>query len=501
MIIKASGPLGVNRVIAPIFKSFNFEKPINGRPRRCSFRTEDEIQEWDEVIVYENDGTTKIFGGGVDSVNVDRASGMAIFTVSVGGYSKLFDRLRVNKTYDTPGQTLGDIVSDIIANFTEGFTDTNVVAGPVVDPPYKINFQLPSVAITNLTKSYGYSWLIDDDRDVHTFEKSTLAGPFTISPANADKFKDLEFSPTVENFANVVIIRGGVELSAEQDKEFVADGIQTVFLLPEFPHDIAVEVDTGGGYVPKSIGPKLGETAPTTDFVVNYAEKYVENGTLATLAAGNKIKIFYKYEYPIRLQRKNIASIEAMKLLFPGTNGEFQHVIDDDTITSRAVAQQYASEYLANHANTEVSGSFSTDEQTFEEGQILTIDEPEFSGEAVVQKIKTTSIGGGVFRHIITFATVLYDFEDFLRELLQAKKTKIDDNESVEILTDFEDGMQFSEAYTISKDAHRIIDTMEIADTLYTEKNKPIQYVLGPYFPVSFADNKRVFNLGLSALG
>lgn len=492
MLIKATGSLGSNRTIKPLHKSFSFTKPINEKNPKCSFRTEDRVEEWDEVIVWEDDlMTTKLFAGIAERVPISKANGETIYSVTVSGYRRTFDRLKVNKTYNTASQKVGDIVKDIVDNFTEGFTRVNVQDGPEI-PLVRFNFEKPSLAISELARSVGYSWKIDLDKDVHLFPKTTNTGPFTINAANSNLYRDFQLTPNVENFANVVIVRAGTERSAEVSIEFLGDGTRTIFNLPERPHDVSVEVDTGSGYSSKTLGTKLGEETPTTEFVLNYQEKYVENGTHAVLSATDKIKVLYKFDYPIRLEKRNVTSIDAMKALYSGTNGRFETVVDAPNINSRDLAKELADEHLDNFSNTEISGSFKTFESGFDEGDILTIDTTEFSGDAVVQKIKSKSLANGWLEHTVKFATVLFDFEDFLRELAAAKKESINENEVVEILTDFEDDLTLSDSLTASKDQNRIEEDFTLSHELHTEKNKALVYVWGPYTPSGFSDTKRV---------
>lgn len=482
MYVEATGQLGSNRVIKPIHKSFSFTRPINEKSPRLSFRSYERIQEWDEIIVYEDDTkTTKIYAGIAEKVTVRKEKKLTIYAVSIGGYKRTFDRKRVNKTYQS--QTLQAIVEDIVDTFTEGFTHTNVSTGtPTVDL-VRFNFEHPTVAIKKLARAYGYSWKIDLNKDVHFFPKATSSAPFVVSSANANLYRGLELTPDVENFANVVVVRGGTELSENQTKEFLGDGLRTLFYLPEKPSDLVVEVDTGSGYATKTIAPKFGEEVATTEFLVNYNEKYIENGTHAVLSATDKIRVTYKFEYPIRIMSRNESSILSMQAIYPSTDGEFEAVINDDSIDSRDLAVQTAAEYLRDYANTEIKGKFKTYQTGFEEGQIISISTTEFTGSAVVQKVKTKSYGGGFFEYTVDFATVLFDFEDFLRELYEAKRANINENEAVEILHNFDDNIDITEATIITKDLNRITETIDVEEKQNFAKNGNFEYVYGEFFP------------------
>lgn len=234
---------------------------------------------------------------------------------------------------------------------------------------------------------------------------------------------------------------------------------------------------------------------------MNFNEKYIENGTHATLADGDIIEIRYKYDVPIRVRRKKAASIAALKVLFPETNGEFVKVIHDPDIKTRELAYSVAEQNLAAYGNTLITGSFSTIEDIFSPGQVLSINVPEFAGDSVIQKISSKHIAGKLWKHTVHFATVLFGFEEFMRELLAAKKVELIDGETLETLTDVDETINISIDLTATTDENRRTETVEVTDDDYNALNASIDFVLGPYWPTDFTDTKRVFILDGSPLG
>ncbi len=88
-----------------------------------------------------------------------------------------------------------------------------------------------------------------------------------------------------------------------------------------------------------------------------------------------------------------------------------------------------------------------------------------------------------------------------MRSLSAIRKVELIDGETLETSHDFTDEVAVSESVTASIDLHRANENIGVSDDTVTDLNRTITYVLGPYFPSSFADTKRAFLLDISPLG
>lgn len=463
----------------------------NERQTRCSFQTLDPVYEWDEIIV-ENDYSTRLFAGILETPEIRKADNIPTYTAQSGGYKKLFDRGKVASSWLST--LAGNIVRDIVTNFAAGFTSTAVEDATTIEKAV-FNYALPSEAINRIATSLGYSWGIDFYKDVKFVAEDAENALQHITTGGAF-WRDLVIKPDISSLYNVVIVRGGTYLSEEVIYYEVADGEKTQFVLPEKPHDVSVYVNG----VLKTSGIQFGEATPTTEFQINFNEKYIQNGTHAVLADGDVFEVRYKYDVPIRVRRKNQASINALAVLFPETNGEFELVIQDASINTRELAYNIAQQNLNKYSNTLVSGSFETAEDIYSAGQTLNITVPEFVGSALIKSVSSRHVGGTQWRHTIQFATVLFGFEEFMRELLAAKKVKLIDGETLETSHDYEDAVGVSDSVIAGTDTHQGVDDLTLSDDSYSILNVTKDHVFGEYFPSAYTDTKRVFILDGSPL-
>ena len=463
----------------------------NNRDTKAGFVTYDYVEEWDEIII-ENDYDIRLFAGILDSPILDFADNIPTYKASTDGYRKLFDRDKVQGVWE--GELAGDIIRDIVTTYCPGFSIAGIEDGTTIERVV-FNYSTPTECIQRIADSIGYRYYIDAYKTVYFVANNSENATEGIT--NTGNFwQNLQINIDISNMVNVVVVRGGTYLSEEVIYTEVADGEKTQFVLPEKPHDVSVYVNG----VLKTVGIKFGQSTPTEDFQVNFNEKYIENGTFATLADGDVIEVRYKYDVPIRVRRKNDVSIAAMQLLFPETNGEFTKVIHDATIDARDLAYAICQQNLDKYGSRIITGSFNTVEDIYKDGQVIPISKGNFTGSAVIQKISSKNIAGQLWRHTVSFATVLFGFEEFMRELYAAKKVQLIDGETLETSHDYTDDVAFSEVVIASTDQHRQTEQLGAADDTFTDLNASISHVLAPYFPSSFADTKRVFLLDLSPL-
>ncbi len=473
----------------------------NERDTRCTFSTKEAVNDWDEIII-ENDYGLRLFAGILETPTIDKTAGNTIYSVETRGYKKMFDRGKVEEIYED--ELAGDIVRAIIADYAPDFDDTGVEDGITVEKVV-YNYVLPSEGIQRIADAIGYNFSIDAYKTVFFSEKNGEIADQSITAAG-DFFSNLRIIPDVSNLSNVVIVRGGTYLSEVITYEEVADGVKSKFVLPEKPHDVHVYVNhwNGSGYdgfVEATVGIQFGQTTALQEFQVNFNEKYIENGTHSLLVEKDILKVTYTYDVPIRVRVKNRASIAAMQLLYPDTDGEFLHVINDKTINTRDLAYKSANAYLDTYSNPIVSCTFNTFEDIYSSGQILPINVPEYVGSCLIQSITSRIQAGVRWQHAVSCQTTLYGFQEIMRDLFAANKIDLIDGETLETSSEFDDALSVSEALTVSVDLHRRTEAPAVSEDMFAGINDAPDFVYGPYFPADHADAGRVFILDGSPLG
>lgn len=228
-------------------------------------------------------------------------------------------------------------------------------------------------------------------------------------------YKNLQLGLDNSAIRNRVYVRGGTYLSDQTSFVQVCDGSQTIFTLPEKPHEIAIYE----GETPKTVGIKNIDSFEDYDYLLNYQEKYIETETAPT--ADTIIAVLYKYDIPVLVAVEDNESIEKY--------GQFEYVIFDKNINTIQQARDRAVAELTDYAESITSGSFETLQTGFRAGQYIMVDIPEFGIDEkfVVKSVKATSIGGGKFNYTISIvSSELLGIIRFLVDLLESNKNSLD---------------------------------------------------------------------------
>jgi len=431
----------IDRTADVINQSIRIEDVINDKLNQCKLKLIDRsgngIPSPDEEIVITLADDSKIFGGYILEVERNKKkSGKVEAVISCIDYVRLLDRNLVHKSFED--MTDKAIIEDIIDTYCPGFgiTTTNVIEGVTIDQ-VSYNYLQVSKVLKNICKLTGRNWYIDYDKDIHYFPLTTSSAPFNIDSDNND-YINLSLSKDSSQLKNRVYVRGGTKLSDFTTYVTVGDGEKLKFNLPDKPHSVTVEVDTGGGYSEETVGIKNVDTSGY-DWYLNYQEKYLEQDSDGTvLESTHKLKLTYKYDIPILVAVENTASIEA--------SGQQEFAIFDKSISTTSAARDRASAELTDYANSIIEGSFDTYTTGFISGQYINISLTDYDvdDDYIVQSVIARSIGAGVFVYTIKIASAkTMGIIKFLIELLEANKNlvELDDDEVVDELLEKADAL------------------------------------------------------------
>jgi hypothetical protein len=439
----------VDRTGDVIAGSVHIDDIINDRQNACNFKlmdiSESGMPETGQEITITDVDDVIIFSGYVTRCSLASAkkTGAIIATVVCTDQTWLLDRNLVHKTYED--MTDAAIIADIVSTYCtgSGITTTNVIEGVTIDQ-ISFNYIQPSQALRQICDLTGRSWYIDYEKDIHYFPLTTEAAPFNIDSDN-NEYMELHIEKDASQLKNRVYVRGGTKLSDFTVYNEKGDGEKTVFVLPDKPHDISVEVNS----VSETVGIKHVNTSGY-DWYVNFQEKYIEQDSGgAVLADTDTVTVTYKYDIPILVAVENTASIEEY--------GQREFAIFDKQITTTNAARDRASAELTDYANNLIEGSFSTFTPGFVSGQYININLTSYDVNAdyLVQSVKAVSMGAGLFKYEVAIASAkTLGIIRFLVELLEANKNliELDDSESVDELFAITDALlsdSLTEALTI----------------------------------------------------
>jgi hypothetical protein len=418
------------------------------------------------VEIYRDSTDNVLFKGVIVSLNKyklapneDPTYRLYSYRIRCQDYQRFLDRYLVNESYTS--SSCKTIIEDFILNFTDpaiGFTTNNVATGPTITKAV-FSYKRVSECITEIADMVGYDWYVDENKDLHFFQRETRDAPFTINDsALVNKINNFSITPDYSQVRNRVYVRGSYYLSDNYTQTITADGTSRVFNLAWKPHDLSMTV--GGVSVSVAVDNLYADDG-TYDYFWNYTEKYIRcseyPGKTTTPVAGTELAITYKYEVPILVRADNTISQTAIAAL-EGGDGIYESVVKDETIESKELAQDRAQAEVENFGNAMISGSFSTLEHGFKAGQKVDIScsgYESFAGAYQIQRVTIRPVTPNDIMYIVEFSTTLYELKDLLIFLLrQGKRIKIRNDEVVDVLKIISESITLADSVTLTKLGH-----------------------------------------------
>ena len=132
----------------------------------------------DDIQVYDEDGSTIIFGGQIIEMQEVVDGLLEYVQCSAKDYSFDMDKLLVVEVYEN--MTVNAIIADIKANFLSASYDITNVNCPITIKYISFNYEYPSKCLQQLAQITDYDWYVDDTKKIYFFLKGSTPSPSAI---------------------------------------------------------------------------------------------------------------------------------------------------------------------------------------------------------------------------------------------------------------------------------------------------------------------------------
>lgn len=338
------------------------------------------ISEGKTFTVYS--GVTKIFEGIIVNVKiVEKNPNYLEYALSIADNSALADKRLISKVYED--ELAGDIVSDII---TEVLGVENVTAGTIQNGPTikkaVFNYISCAQALDYLKTATGYVWNIDKDKQLHFFERSTNAAPWTLDSS----VQHIGFSKngTMEDYRNTQYVRGGKGKTATQTNEVptpAPDGQSRSFVM-RFPiaERPTIEINlNGAGWVAISSS-DVGINGLNTNkkWYWSYNSNILSQDESETVLVDvDAIRVTYVGLRNLFTKIEDTVEISS-RIAIECNSGIYEKMAVEKSLTTSAQALQFAAGLIDTFSEEKDKISFKTEVSGLEAGQLLTVDKPLF---------------------------------------------------------------------------------------------------------------------------
>lgn len=447
----------------------------------------------DKVEIYYNDVLK--FGGRI--VDVNKYDNIyEVIEVTCQDWSVDMSGIRITKIYNN--QTAEEIIDDIIdiVNDRGGheFTATNVEA---TQPLGKVvyNYMEATKAIEELAVTLNMQWYIDENKDVHFFNKGAETAPFNITTVCKDVIgQSLQLSDSLSELRNAVVVRGG-EFQSDNTREeaIIMDGSQVIINLG-YKYAVVPTVELDG--TPLSVGVEnlnnAGLEDGTFDCLWDFNQKYLRFKNPPTV--GLELVVAGYPLFPLIVVAESASSIS--------TFGRREFLVDDIKITSVDVAIERAIAELEAFARGVKSGEFKTYTDGCRSGQQIQIDHAGLgvSGSFLIRSVTMEEFGvNGAMYTVRLQSDKVLGIIEFLQKLLMKGRQTIGIREGEIPNVIYMDDAIISVDENITRITPRTdYATVEVEETIRHNPFTP-EWVLGPYFPVDENDPKTPMRLDISS--
>src|SRR5260221_588274 len=381
-----------------------------------------------------------------------------VHTITCTDQHRLADKRVVAAAY--PNKTSRDMVLDIYTNIlaSEGVTIGQVYSDGSLPPsltlypnttlyPQAVTGIVPSAtfvyctvaqALDELVKSASsagipFYWMIDQNKQLWFVPYTAVVNSTLVDGTQVDDGHLSGTAPTVTRanptYRNTQYLLGGVAQTVTQTETRVGDGNTTSwpmsFDLSTVP---TVSVNTGSGYVTKSVGIQGVDTGK--DFYWAKGSPLITQDSAGTKLRGSPsndlLKVVYIGQYPTVIVSSNYAQVSYEQGL-DGTSGIVEEVETDSTITSLANGYAEAGQLLTRYATQGTQLTFMTMDSQFVPGQLVTFDLPDYNLHMVDMLIESVNASDQVdslnIWYTVTAVLGAYDvtWQDFFSKLLVQK--------------------------------------------------------------------------------
>lgn len=411
-----------------------------------------------------------VFGGSIEtvSINSDHDFNMAMNVVKLNcvDHERLSTRYVIAKNYETPDQTLRDVVSDIVDVQTplasEDSVRLNMVEDEVLISDFVIDYKTLKSVLDDLTRQTGHHWSFTPWKHLNVEGLGQTTARNELTDANPI-YTDLKLRKSRSKYRNKQYLKAGAQKTVSQSDAFAGDGKTQTFTL-RFKVDNnpdgtkpTVKIDD----VPVSeslIGVRGADEDSEFEWLYNVGENTISQSNSGTpLTSSQTLAVEYVGQVPTIIVEE-LEDEKTDRKAIEGGSGLYENVEQDDDLVDRDFSVQRTEGFLSRFGKIANQLDFSTRTSGFNPGQILTTNLSALGGkrEYLIQSVELSDAGGrgkdGNLWYKIRASSPPFEFEswvEFFTRLYKKRPLKTSkSNEKTLIVRKKEEQVSTTDSHT-----------------------------------------------------
>ena len=393
------------------------------------------------------------YAGTVEEIDVDVIDSpepCAVIKITGVDFNQIADRQLVVESFQTAGQTAGDIVLFLLDNY---LTDDEVTEGLIEAGPEVVraawNYARVSDALNELAERTGYVWYIDANRRLNFHDRTSVSAGFDLSDLSSP-FRNFKVNNNRGAYRNTQYLRGGQASTDSRTERFEANGTNKTVTLT-FPAGIVTSVTVNS--VAKTLGYR--STDEDKDFYWSRDDNQVNQDDAATpVAAVDFIDVTYQGLFPV-VAVSALDDEIAERAAIEGGSGIYESVVDDPLVDNLDLAVEKIDGMLTRFGEMTPDVRYETDSLVLVSGavQSLTLTDEQMTGDLLITSCSATYLdAAGIWRTQINGTTgqFLGSWVEYFRKLLgNAGGLLIRENEQVNKVINMFDQVLFTDSVSL----------------------------------------------------
>lgn len=391
--------------------------------------------DWDEVAIYDGalTASTRIFGGYITDIQESEGEGAGRdFDTGCGDYGAYLDHVIIKAEYED--QTDAEIIADLFETYAQQYDSSTHIE--TIKTHDKIRFNRISLReiMDTLAELAQGDWYVDYERRVHFFVSEIESAPFALSDdpdlAATFPYEKMKIKTDGAGVINRVEVVGGNYLSADATFYLQGTGQDPIIKMPFKMHGpdaggaLQVSRNDGSEGSPSwtSMTVKVGhiDALGGADEVLHYFQEQNLEQQNDWPQLPNAVRIFGRYEVPLRTRTRDQASFDHYKLWFDA-------IINDVDITDKSTARLAAKGLIAEAALSRVDINCMIREPGCTSGMKIPFTNANASIAGVeyfIQRVGASINPGGFVEYDLQLGAYSPDLIDVFIQLARAAKSK-----------------------------------------------------------------------------
>jgi hypothetical protein len=325
-------------------------------------------------------------------------------------------------------------VKDLVAKYlaVDGVTVANVQVGALITEAFW-PMQTVATCLDAICQNTGYSWFIDDAKDLHFYDTAGQTCPISLAD-KSNNFRNMQVSRGMGDYFNAEWVKGADAISDPRPESFIGDGKKTQFILSKGCMTVPTITKNGTA---QTVGISNVDSGKQWYWSAG-SQAIIQDISGAVLGPADTLTVLYQYAFP-NLEYNEASDEIARSVLIGGGSGHYEVFKSVGNIKSPVEGQGYIAADLTKFGRVSEVIQFESDNPAILPGQVITanVNQHGVFGNYLITGISISDLDKTLLRRTVTAqgGQFLSQWTDYYRSIAKQNATGFDISSGSVLLT------------------------------------------------------------------